>query len=517
VAKARAGTTTSRARAAQRPPSKSRAIITRASTRATAATAAQVADAWRRDAELRQSWLSSASASGERDLTAVERMRAVRSSRMQYKRSGVYGQIVDCLVNFTIGDGVRREYESKAVAEWMNDLLMRPENSWERTLRPRTVALLIDGERLCSYTVTQRGPDASGAPVLGANVLLGRMEPDDIKSVHVMRHNVDRVLALTMKGEEPGEQDVTYPAALVAPDGSVALRDNGDGTSTALMLHRVNVLGRRGLPFLTRSIDKATSLDTAVEELSRKIEYTSRFWLHGKYEPTGVKAQDKKIERELRAWLESWMPGEVCVTTANVTVEAVAPELQVPAAREFVEMLLEYILGAHGIPRMWYSAGGDTNRATAVEQGTPIHRSIDALQGVVKADLEEEHRFLIAVGKKVGAIPAGESDEFTLTMADVATRDSLRDVNELAGLIVALDAAVASFIVSPEERQAIGRAAIKGKQYGRQLSEKPPAIPAEAGQPQPPEDGGPVNRRQDEERGDEKAPEQGQERRDERT
>ena len=48
------------------------------------------------------------------------------------------------------------------------------------------------------------------------------------------------------------------------------------------------------------------------------------------------------------------------------------------------DMVLEFVLGSEGIPRMWFGSSGETNRASAVEQNSPIHRTLLALQKRLK-------------------------------------------------------------------------------------------------------------------------------------
>lgn len=451
-------------KAAARSSPKTHRVTASASTstsrRARASSPAQQAEEFRRDGGGYQGQLLG-SFSVERDLTATERAKLLRLSRLNYKRSGIYGQVIDTLVNFAVGDGAVVSCKSPAAQTFWDRFASRPENSWDRTYPQRVTTLLVDGEYVLTLTVPMRGMGEDGKAILSGNVLVGRLEPESIEETETSQINVDRLLGFTFR-PDGAKAPIRLPIA--APN--VTLRDNGDGTATAAQLWRVNTLGRRGVPYLSRSLDKATMLDAVVDELARKAEYSSRFWLWATYESTGDGRENKALERKLLTWLRSWTPGEAAVTTSNVKVQAVAPNLAIPDVRAFVEMLLEYILGSHGIPRMWYSAGGDTNRATAVEQGTPIHRALDRLQSLLRADLEDLVRFVLWVGKASAILPSETSDECSVTMADVATRDSIRDVNELTGLVVALDNLFASRIISDAERQAIGRRALQGKSFG---------------------------------------------------
>lgn len=434
-----------------------------------AASPGQQADDFRRDGPSYQGALLGGF-SAERDLSPEDRRRMVRLSRLNHKRSGVYGQVLDTLVDFTVADGaVVACTDPRAQAFW-DRVTMDPANAWDRTYRQRVTMRLVDGEYVLTATVPFRGLDANAQPILSGTVLFGRMEPDSITAIETSEINVDRLLSLAF---QPAGALKPFTLPMARPN--VKLRDNGDGTGTAAFFWRCNTLGVRGVPYLSRSLDKATMLDAVVDELARKAEYTSRFWLHATYDSTGDKREDAKVRRELLAWLRSWTPGEAAATTGNVKVTAIAPELGVVDAKAFVDLVLEYVLGSHGIPRMWYAAGGDTNRATAVEQGTPIHRRLDALQSDLRSEIEDVIRFVLWVGKASGVLPPDVPETFSVTMADVATRDSIRDVNELQGLVMALDSLVASEIISPVERQAIGRRALQGKSYGDLL--KPETAP----------------------------------------
>lgn len=439
-----------------------------------------------------------AALSAAREPTPAERMRAVRLSRINHKRSGVYGQIVDTLVNFVYGDGVTVTCKSDAETAFVRKVFEDPENDWDGTLRKKLVALLIDGEYILSATSPIRG-NVNGVPTPASAVLFGRMEPESVVGVKTRKLNADVVTHLVFRGED--SKDFTLP---VLGRGTEPLATE-DGLA-GVFFWRVNTLGRRGMPYLSRSLDKATMLDACVEHLAGKAEHANRFWMHATYEPEpgtdrAAKTKNEKTEAELRAWLESPEVGAVAATTKGIEVKAIAPVLGVVEARDLVELLLEYILGSHGIPRMWYSAGGDTNRATAVEQGTPIHRAIDALQAVLRGMIEDVVRYVLRIGRASGAIPAPAApapvpgaqaptdDGVVVTMADVATRDSLRDVDELAKLVAVLDSFVASQILSAVEAQAIGRKAMQGKSWGDLVKKEtapPVPVPAPTIAPPPP-------------------------------
>lgn len=433
--------------------------------------ASQAADAWRRDA---QDGRGLGSWTGDRGPTEAERTRAVRMSRQENKRSGLYGQLIDTLVDFVVGDGIQIEAPSQDVKDYLDSVLDDPVNRVHRQWRGWFRDALVDGEKLISVTLVHRdAQQVSGRTkrTYASRALIGTMEPDDIRALHVSRTNHDRVLGLTYRHPED-LQDVDYP---VANPTSFEPHDNGDGTSTVLAYWRMNALGRRGLPYLTRLIDKASLLDTTVDELARKVEYTNRFWLHGKVQASAPNVAQKIEQLETR--LANAEPGEAIVTTDDVEIGAPTPDLKLPDQQASYELVLDYSLGSGGFPRHWFSSGGDTNRATAVEQGTPIHRRVDALQAWLRDQVEDLLAYLVHVGKLTGAIPREAASEAHAVMADIATRDSLRDVQEISTVSGAMAEAETMGAISAVEAQRIVRAVIASKSYGEQLDDEAPPLP----------------------------------------
>lgn len=417
----------------------------------------------------------------DRDMTALERLKAVRLSRLNMKRSGIYGQLVDTMVNFVVGDGVMPKYEDSDVQAYLDEVLEHPINDFQRSQRARFTTTLVDGEYLLGITIPTREVTSPGVPInLSRMPMLGRMDSDAIEEVEVAAVNQDCVMRVSV---DPGmgKPKVTYP---VARPG-VEPRDNGDGTATAVLLWRVNALKRRGLPWFSRVLDKAHMLDGVVDELARKAKYTSRFWLHGTYEDQSDPKKNKAIERKLLAWLRSWNPGEALASTKGVEVNCFAPDLKLQDQKALYDLIVDYILGSHGIPRHWFSSGDGTNRATSVEQGTPIFRAIDAAQSGYVADCEALFAYIIWIGKQNGAIPKDASEKGSAVPSDVATRDSIRDTKEVNDLMAALDMAVANGTLWRSEAQKIGRRLFASKGWGDDLDmDNPPPLPEEgAGAP----------------------------------
>jgi len=475
------------------------------------------------------------------ELTPEERRKAVQNSRSAFKRSGAYGAVLDRITDFVLGDGVAIEVKDEATNAWLHDLLERPEIAWDENLRKRVSRLLVDGEFLLSAYVQERDPgQPSGNVVLGRMDPLGISEVtalalnedrlltveldhgSGIPAVCYPMAEVDGpLLRLVIDDEgkphlaplEGAEGETARERSLVQLESPADVTDEDasledapadpvadepehpteaateavaeEAVLAAVFLWQINTLGTRGAPLLTRLLDKAAVLDEAVEEMARKAEYLNRHWLHIEYEPSGDQEKDEAFEKRAMDWATQMEPGACLVTakpngSGGVEVHVKVADLKVADQQALYEILLDYLLGSQGIPRMWFSSGGDTNRATAAEQGTPIFRSIRTLQSYIQGRIRAVVDWLLWLGSNAGA-PVNLDADIEITMADVASRDSLRDVEEVAGLAIALRELVTNGAIRASESERILRKVLKAKWFGDLLEESDPDAAREGG------------------------------------
>ncbi len=440
----------------------------------------------------------------DRDLTSVELLRARRNSRRNYKTSGIFGAMVDQAVCHVLGDGVSLEFEDQAVGDYVTEVLEHPRNAFLEQMDELFRRWIVDGEQVITFRVLTR----NGVMPTG-DVYLGLKDPNEIRGFRVDGWNDQHVTDLRLPTPQPpdgAQKPADYPAEAWIPVGEpieapgledkqtlppgwpvprwnragqpVAPGSPGDSLLWCQYL-RLNALGARGVPYFARSVDKVTLLDMLVDHQMAKAEYVNRHWVHVTYKQkdSGGKG-DKAFEKKMLKWAIDAQPGEAAVTSDDVKVTVLAPDLKMIDQKALYEIGVGYILGSFSMPRVWFgeSAG---ERSGAAEAGSPIYRLLKWLQGRLRRALDDVIRFLILIGKESGRIPQGADDGFTIAMAEFATRDSVRDVQELTWAINGLDAAKASGAISPEEHQAMARKIIAGKPFGSELAEKAPPLPEE--------------------------------------
>lgn len=462
--------------------------------------AAEDGAAWARDRGAYQGRRTSdlAGMATDRDLTEMELLKARRSSRRNYKRSGIFGAMVDQAVCHVLGDGVSIQFEDDDVGEYVLGQLDAPRNAFLENLDETFRRWIVDGEQL----VTLRAIARSETGVPTGDVWIGLKDPNEIRGFESDAWNDQRVTAVKLPAPAPKVEGGKVPEGVASdvwvpvgePNADFALppplrvpsydpegkpRAFGVGSSMLWIEYlRLNALGARGVPLFSRSVDKVTLLDLLVDHLMAKAEYTNRHWLHIKYKPKddGGK-RDRAFEKKMLKWGTEAQPGEAAVTSDDVSVEVLAPDLKLPDQKALYEIGVGYILGSHSMPRVWFgeSAG---EKAGAAEAGSPIYRLLKWLQGRMRQGVCSVVRFLIGIGKASGKITPDQDTGHSVTMAEFATRDSVRDMQELTWGIQALDAALEKGSISREEHQRMVRKLIAGKPIGAELEdEAPPLLP----------------------------------------
>lgn len=452
------------------------------------ASAASQAEEFRRDGPGYQGrLLLGGVGSSARGLTDTERVAAVRFARRNLKRNGVYGSLVNKLVEHTLGDGVVvGGFEDAEVEAHVQRVLGDRRNVWEEGLWDRWRDTLNEGEYLLTVETDRRNPMEGGSAIPTGVVRLGRFEVDQVRGIKTDSRNPDRVTEFLIDLGKGLKQWYPVAAPGVAPMQDAALV-NGQpamtGTMTAIAYWSVSRMAGRGTPKLLRILEKVQLVDDVVDSNARKGEYLNRFWVHGTYQATGDDETDEEFEDEALRFLRNAEPGEAFVSSEARKFEpkVFAPDLKVLDQQALYEMALDFVLGSEGIPRMWFSSGGDTNRATAVEQGSPIHRTLVSLQAELQHHVTELVRYLVWLGKRSGRVRADAPEGFTVTMASISTRDAQRDMGILAQFTATLAQAETRGYLTTQEAQRTWRDGLRAQTsfevtLGEQLPE-PPAQP----------------------------------------
>ncbi len=93
-----------------------------------------------------------------------------------------------------------------------------------------------------------------------------------------------------------------------------------------------------------------------------------------------------------------------------------SPDLRQAPSIETFKALVGQVLGGLGIPSHWYAFGDGTNRATAVAQGDPTHKSLEHDQGIIRDLFTTMLEFVRDQAIIAGAYRPAESDDESVTV-----------------------------------------------------------------------------------------------------
>lgn len=473
-------------------PFRARSITAASSASRQAESASTDRDAWVRD----QGDVGPQGSSG-RGISDGQRAIAVRKSRVEYDKSAVYGGVLDRFIDFVLGDGIVIKAGNAVVDLWLQEQL---KHGWYGKERKHVENLLIDGENLLVVRAAARGDN-----VPTGVVRIGALDPLNIGRITTNRFDQDDVVSVEVRPESGvgGTLDLPVVRADEPVQPKRVEEKVGDQVRAGYLLGsfwRVNTRGERGVPVLLRTLDHAADLDNLVSGLASQLEYVRRLWLHATVTMQDDTTADGKpgkfaaLKNELLAWASSLQPGAMLVTTGGengVKISPFAPKMEMADAKALYDVVLEMCLGGNGIPRMWFGSAHDASRTSAAEQGTPIFRAIQSRQAEIRACVEQLVRAILAMGEAAGVAGVTSNAEIEVTMATVATRDSERDVREIAALGASLAVAVDRNALTEEEAAEILRNAIKSKTFGAGITgpapkpEPPPTLPAPGALPGP--------------------------------
>lgn len=404
------------------------------------------------------------------EFTDAQRDRALWLSRRLFYRSGVHGGLTEMFAATVIGDGVVIRHKDESADRFLQDVLAQ--NRFHERLADLTDRWFVDGELPWSILIPNRGTSGGQRIPAGRALSLGRIDPFDIADVKVAVLDRDRVVSLRVQPKDDPMLAARMPDDVPVAEVGTPPRVLPDGSMAAVCLWRINPLGVRGAPLLLRILDKADALDRVVKGIADRQEVAGEFAWIGHYDAA---KPDEAAERKILAFLTARRAGKSMVWPMKggkkaLEVEAAAPALSQADAREAYECVLDYVLGSASVPRMWFGSGGDTNRATAVEQGSPIHRRIKKIAAQFREHLRQLCAYVVYVGQLSSDVPQTVNpSDIEVTTPDVATRDSVRDVQEVTEMsLMARDLVEHRAITRDEGRKMLRRAAM-AKPFGEVL------------------------------------------------
>lgn len=364
-----------------------------------------------------------------RDLMPASQDRMQQVSYYLYVTNPQAHRIIEIGVDFVVGEGFTVEAEDPAVQEEIDAFWTDPVNGLDLAIREYTRELATFGE-LCLAVASN--------PVNG-RTRVGYIDPAYIETVEYstlealpgIAVTVPQTVVLRMQAGEKAGRRLTVVHRDEDPYSATFGQLVGDCLYFAINKARA---GTRGISDLFALADWIDGYDQMLFALMNQIDALSRFiWdvtLKGMTEPQIVE------------WLSKHgtppKSGSVRAHNENATWKAESPSLNASDKTEGARVIKNMALGGAGIPEHWFAEGGNTNRATALEQGEPTLKMLTSRQLLVKAILSLLVELVVDRKIAVGVLKPAVDRKFQVKAPDLSPKDQAKITTALGTAMQAL-------------------------------------------------------------------------------
>lgn len=301
-----------------------------------------------------------------RNLPAVTQDRMIEISYWLWKTNPLARFIIEIQTAFIVGDGIKLKAEDPKVQAVIDKFWSHPVHDLTLALEKHVRELGIFGEQCWPKFVGE----FSGA------VALGYQDPAYIEDVVTDPENCRIKIAVITRTKDfrPGKKYriVLHPQveeflSFYAKE----VRDSCDGDTYFFAVNNVTN-APRGTSDLFHRADWLDVYEQFLFDYAEKISQFNTFiW------DLMVDASDQKeIDRVMK--LLDKKSGSTFGHNKSVTLEAKTPDLKASESDTAARLFRNHNLGEY--PEHWFGGGGDVNRATAMESGTPIFKMMSSRQ-----------------------------------------------------------------------------------------------------------------------------------------
>lgn len=367
----------------------------------------------------------------DRDLNPIKLDRQREIAVYLWTHNPVARRIIETMVEWIVGEGVSITADDEDTKALLESMWNHPVNRWDLKLPMRVRELFLMGEQAWPVFRNQ----FSGVLVMGG------LDPSKIKEVVTDPDNVEAPIGVIQKAPV-GHHERRLKTVLRGDELEIlspaAQRERESFTDGELFLFQVNKLssqtrGSSELFVLADWIDAYEDLLFAMIQVEKNR--ANVLW---DVELAG--ATDEEIQDRLKT-IKPPKPLTVRVHNEKEkwTLNGAKGDSGSGSA-EGARLFRNHVLGGAAIPEHWYGGGGDVNRATAAEMGTPTEKAMTAKQKVVRYTLEDVLHAQVEAGIHAGALREHPDlrSGVGITMPDLSPRDISRVATGLQQVAAAL-------------------------------------------------------------------------------
>ena len=321
------------------------------------------------------------------DLDAVQHDRMLAVSAYLDRRNPIARRLLDLIIQHLFAEGLALSSRNAAVGALLRAHWDDPVNDWDRR-GPRLIRLLLrDGEVVAPASVNPVDGSVRWGTIPARAI--ADLEPDPV--------NWELTRAIRLHRQPDGSE----PRLAVIQEDPLTGRLEGD----ALFASLADGDGARGVALLYPVADLIDLLDQSLFNEAEREQLAKAFiW------DVTVQHADAATIQSLTTgagqFAQPPRPGSNLVHNEAVSIQPLAPSLQLAESVMANKFRLGLILGALGIPEHWFGMGGDVNRAVGTVMADPTIKMLTAWQRVAIGIVTQALRFVVDQAVAHGTLPA---------------------------------------------------------------------------------------------------------------
>jgi len=375
-----------------------------------------------------------------RDLSPLTQDRMIEISFWLWENNPMARWLIEIAKDFILAEGLPYQAKEEEVQDYLDDFWYDPINRMDLYLEKHVREHLIYGE-LClpAFVAKQTG-----------RLRLGYIDTSEIKSVITDPENVKMSIGISLK-DTPGYEGRKFKTIIpdeadyvLSPAAKSMRQGFTDGECFFSAMNNVTN-SPRGRSELLTVADWLDNYEQFLFDTADKWRLLNAFF----YDLEVQGGDEATIKAQINNFVKK--AGSVFGHNEKVKAEAKSPTLQAPDFAEGARLFRNHILGPFGYPEHWYGGGGDVNRATAVEMGTPTFKMLSSKQRYFKYLLESILDYQIAMGLKTRYLKMPEEKAYDYEV--IVPELSVKDVGKYATMI----GQVSSSLAVAQDRKWVDR------------------------------------------------------------
>lgn len=382
-----------------------------------------------------------------RDLSSYEQQFVGNYAYDQWLKDPLAGRIVEIIVDFIIGSGVKVTATNERVQDVIDDFWNDDINNFPEEQIAMATELVLFGEQVIMPFVN---------PMSGL-VRLARLDANMIKDVLPNPQFPQKPAKVLLKDCIVKTKDGEYIRELQIISQCQDPRSQFGGyyDGDVFYFYFNKIAGkRRGHSQMLRTYEWIDLHGKRLfNEAERQELATSYVWdveLEG--------ANDDQVKAFL-AQNETPQAASIRAHSESVKWNVITPDLKAGDFTESNRNFLQVILGAYGIPEHYYTLGGDVNFATAKAMSAPTERAFKRQQRTIQSMFEKLIDYQLERAIMAGRITQVEIDEgYEIQMDEISNVDLQAVSTSLVSIASALQTAeTQGWLDKPESAQAFAK------------------------------------------------------------